>query len=102
MSRRDGVVPVAVKPVWCELNPRELCVAHLNPLVVASGVERRFHDEAGPRTGVGDQVDDHLMAGQRLPAPVLRDEAEEAMLDFVPLAGPRREVTDPKRQVEVV
>src|SRR6266705_3156876 len=102
MSRRDGVVPVAVKLVWRELNARERRVVHLNRLLVASGVERRFHDEARARAGVRDQVDDHLMARQRLPAPVLRDEAEEAMLDLVPLAGPWREVADPERQVEVV
>jgi hypothetical protein len=41
-----------------------------------------------------DQVDDHLVAGQRPAAPVLADVREQAVLDLVPLARAGREVTD--------
>ena len=43
--------------------------------------------EAGAGRGRADQLDDHGMREQRLAAPVLRDEGEQAMLDAVPFAG---------------
>ena len=45
-----------------------------------------------------DQVDDHLVAHQRLAAPVLADEREEPVLDLVPFARARREVADRDRR----
>ena len=42
--------------------------------------------------GGADQVHHHLVADQRLAAPVLGDVAEHAMLDLVPFAGAGREV----------
>ena len=41
-----------------------------------------------------DQLDHHLAADPRAPAPVLRDRREKATLDLVPLARSRRNVTD--------
>ena len=54
------------------------------------------------RGGAGDQVDDGLVAGQRTAAPVLRDEAEEALLDLAPLARPRRKMTHVEAQRNVI
>ena len=65
----------------CELEVSEVLVAHLDRGVVMVGVERGFHEEAGARRGRGDQVDDGLVADQGLAPPVLRDEAEQSMLD---------------------
>src|SRR5207249_1322013 len=45
---------------------------------------------------------DDLVTGQRTPAPVLGDEAEQPMLDLVPLAGPWWEVTHVQHQAQVV
>ena len=45
-----------------------------------------------------DQVDDDLVAGQGLAAPVRRDVGEQPVLDLVPLAGAGREVADGDRQ----
>jgi hypothetical protein len=50
--------------------------------------------ESGAGVGRADQVDDHFVGDQCSPAPVLRDEAEQAVLDFVPFAGAGREVAD--------
>jgi hypothetical protein len=69
----------------------------VGPLVEA-GVDL----QAGACGGRGDQVDDHLVADQGLAAPVLRDEREQAVLDLVPVAGARREVTDLDREPGVV
>jgi hypothetical protein len=42
------------------------------------------------------------MGNERLAAPVLGDEREKAVLDLVPLARPRREMTDRDRESEFV
>ena len=52
--------------------------------------------------GVGDQLDDDLMADQRLAAPVLGDEGEQAVLDAVPFAGAGRQMADGDRHPEFV
>src|SRR4051812_27415576 len=44
--------------------------------------------------GVRDEVDDHVVGEQRATAPVLRDVTEHPVLDLVPLARARREVSD--------
>ena len=56
---------------------REVLVGDLDREVVGVGVECGFHEEAGARGGRGDQIDDGLMADQRLAAPVLRDETKD-------------------------
>jgi len=45
-----------------------------------------------PRSGVGDQIDHHFVAAQRLTPPVLADVGEEPMLDLILFAGPRWKV----------
>jgi hypothetical protein len=50
----------------------------------------------------GDEIDNHLMAGQRTPALVERDLAEHPMLDLVPFAGAGRKVKDMELQASVV
>ena len=42
----------------------------------------------------GDELDDNLMADERLAAPVLGDVGEQSMLDPVPFAGAGRKVDD--------
>ena len=44
--------------------------------------------------GCGNQVDNHLIASQGPPSPVLRDPGKHAMLDAIPLAGARREMAN--------
>src|SRR5207302_10629635 len=44
--------------------------------------------------GCGNQIDDDAIADERLGAPVLTDEGEQAVLNLVPLAGARRQVVD--------
>lgn len=49
-------------------------------------VEAALNVEAFVRRRRADQLDDDLVADQRLAAPVLRGEGKEAMLDTIPLA----------------
>src|SRR3954451_4830057 len=82
--------------------PRELLVTDLDRDFVMIGVQGSLHDQARARRGTGDQADDRLEAEQRPATPVLRDEAEQPVLDLVPLAGPWWEVADQQRQAEFV
>jgi hypothetical protein len=77
---------------------RQLLIAHLHPKCIAAAVQFRADPQARLRGGRPDQLDDHLMAGQRSAAPVHRDRAEQPMLDPVPLGGPWRQVTHGDRQ----
>src|SRR6266446_7468951 len=52
--------------------------------------------------GGRDQLDDDAIADERLGAPVLADEGEEPMFDFVPLAGAGRQVADHDVEAELV
>ena len=88
--------------VGLELNGGELVVGDLDAGRVAGGVERGLDTQTGGRGGVGDQIDDHLVAGQRAAAPVERNLAEHSMLDLVPLAGAGRKMKDMKFYTAVV
>ena len=80
----------------------ELRVGYLDALWVGAGVEPGVNLQ--PRIGRGgvDQVDDDLVAFERLAAPVGPDEAEQSVLDPVPLARTGREVADGDRDPEEV
>ena len=69
---------------------------------VGGGVEFAADLQAGFGGGGGDELDDDLVADQRLAAPVLGDEQEEPMLDLVPLAGSGRQMADGDLQIEFV
>ena len=61
---------------------------------VARAIDVAGNGEACVGRGGGDQLDDDLMADERLAAPVLGDEGEQSMLDPVPFAGAGRQVGD--------
>ena len=63
-------------------------------VVVEAGVDL----QAGAGARRGDRVDDHLVGGQGPAAPVLGDEAEQAVFDFVPFRCAGREVADADRK----
>jgi Subunit ChlI of Mg-chelatase len=54
---------------------------------------RSLNTQSGPGLCTSDQINDHCMVHQWPPAPVLGDVAEHPMLDLIPLAGTRWEVT---------
>ncbi len=59
-------------------------------MAIGPFVEGAFDFQAGFGRGAADQLDDGRTAFERLSAPVLRDVAEQPMLDLVPLRGSRR------------
>src|SRR5271157_3675806 len=99
----DGWCSSTRRGTWrVSFDPGELLFADLNPGLVSLGIESGLHRQSGLCRRVGDEVHDHLVTGQRSAPPVLGDEAEEAMLDLVPLARSGWEVTDTKDQARVV
>src|SRR3954463_14117174 len=79
-----------------------LRLGDLDALGIGVGVEFAGDGEAGRRGRGGDQLDHGQATGQRATAPVLRDVAEEAVLDLVPLRGPGREVAHRDHQAGLV
>ena len=71
-----------------------LLIGHFESRLVDVGIDFAFDGQSCLRGGGSDQVDDDLMTDQRLTAPVLADEREEAVFYLVPFAGPRRKVAD--------
>src|SRR5450755_821246 len=76
------------------LTAASCAVVDFDPCLVVAGVQARVDLQAGAGRGRADQVDDHLQALKRPSAPVEADVAEHAMLDFVPLRRPGREMAD--------
>jgi hypothetical protein len=63
----------------------DLLVCDFDLLGVGGFVESGVDVQAGVGCGRGDQLDDDLVAGEWLAAPVEADEAEQSVLDLVPL-----------------
>src|SRR5271170_4524944 len=67
-----------------------LGIANLDALLVGARVERTLDLQASLGRGRRDQLDDGQSVRQRSAAPALRDMAEQAVLDLVPLRSTRR------------
>ena len=91
-----------MKVVAFDVDGLEFLVGHFRFQWVLGVVQGRFDPQALFGAGVGDQVNNHFVADQRAAAPVLRDVAEHAVFDFVPFAGPRREMTDMDRHRQCI
>ena len=77
-----------------KLEFRHLLIGNPEASLVDIGVDFAFHGQACGCCGCGDEINDDLMADERLAPPVLADKREKTVFDLVPLAGTRREVTD--------
>lgn len=90
----NDVVPLAMEGFWIDVNELEFGIRYLDSSRIGGPVELTAHLGPGGSGGVGDQVHDHLVAGERLAPPVVGDPGEEVVLHCVPFRGSRREVTD--------
>ena len=100
--RRDSVVPLAVELGALDVDGGHLRVRDDNAAGVLASVEFAAHRETGFGGGGRDQFDDDPVADERLGAPVLADEGEKPVFDFVPLAGAGRQVADHNVEAEFV
>ena len=98
----NGIVPFSMKGVSVDVEGVHLIVGDLDSLGVLIFVEYGMNDKPLARLGIGDQVDDDLVAREQDPLPVHADMGEEPMLDFVPFRGSRREVAHPDRPADLV
>ena len=80
----------------------QLRVGDQQASLVASLIELGFDAQAGCRSGVADQFDEGLEGAERTPAPLLRDVAEESVLDLVPFARARGEMRHVDAEAQVV
>jgi hypothetical protein len=83
-----------MKTVSPELEFGHLLIGDLDSGGIAVRIELAFHYQTRLCCGRSDEVDDDFMTDQRLASPVLADEREQTVFDFVPFAGTRWEVTD--------
>ena len=75
-----------------------LRIGHLDPIGKPPFVEFRSDPESGGRRSGPDQTDDDREAHEGFPSPVHGDVGEQAVLDPIPLARPRRKVARRERQ----
>src|SRR6266849_5995878 len=95
--RSDDVVPVPMEAVAFQVDAVHLIVGDSPAGGVFSAVQTTDNLKALGGRRPSDQVDDGFIVAQRLASPIRGDEREEAMLDLVPLAGARREMTHRQR-----
>src|SRR5258705_10391502 len=91
--RADRIVPFAMEGVAFEIDGIHFGVGHLDAGWIGVLIEFATNLQTSLRRCCSDQLDDDLMADERFAAPVAGDEREQAMLDLVPLAGARGQVT---------
>ena len=82
VSLRNGVVPVPVEFMSFERHRSQLCVAHLDALLINVGVRNCLDGETFLGGRGRDQFDDRAIGDERSSTPVHRDEAEHLVLNF--------------------
>src|SRR6186997_871215 len=91
-----------MKAVAVEVHVRDFLVTDFPPDRIRCGIELRPNLQTCRGGGCRDQVDNNLVADQRLAAPVLADEGEKTVLNLVPFAGTRRKVAHRNRHLKLV
>src|SRR5277367_5639224 len=90
----DGVIPLVMEGVAFDVEGRHFGVADSDALFIGIGVE--FAADRQSRLGCGrrDQLDDRRPAREWPATPILRDVAEQAVFDLVPLGCAGRIMAD--------
>src|SRR5271166_4399638 len=101
-SRAHGVVPFRMERVTLNVERLHLGIADLDALLVSARVQRALDFQAGLGCRRCDQLDDSQAIRERPAAPGLRDVAEQAVLDPVPLRCARRIMVDVEHEPGLV
>ena len=72
----------------------DLLVRDLDAQRIEIRIDLRTHLQARLGGGSRDEIDDDLMADQRLASPVLTDEREQPVFDLVPFTGAGRQMAN--------
>src|SRR2546426_1244865 len=86
--------------MWVQRQASHLRVGHHDARRIATLVQFRLDSQTGRGPRMANQRDDCFKGAERTPAPVLRDVAEEAVVDLVPFARARRGVRDADAEAE--
>src|SRR5437868_6009627 len=92
--RFNRIVPVAMEASLLDRESFHLRRLDLLANRIAPTIQSSLHAQPSLRSRIADEVDHRFVGRQRPTTPVLRDVAEEPVLDLVPLARARWEVTD--------
>src|SRR5271165_6462896 len=98
----DCIVPLAVEGVALDVDSGQFGFGDFDTAWIARAIEVAGNGESFDGRGGGDQLDDDLMADERLAAPVLGDVGEQSVLDAVPLAGAGRQMDDRHGEARLV
>src|SRR5438309_6519259 len=93
-SWRDGVVPIALEGIALNVEGSHFGIGDFDTFWIEALVDVASDGEAGLGGSGADQLNDDVVADERLAAPVLGDVGKEAMLDAVPFAGAGRQMGD--------
>lgn len=96
--RANGVVPLAMEGIRCKVEGMHLGIADHDLRWIVSPVGHTPHPQTRLRLCRADEMHDRRQRQQGTASPVLADEREQPMLNLVPFAGPRRQMTDMDRQ----
>ena len=99
---KDRVVPIAMELVSLDVKISIHVLLHFDSDGVVFWVQDGPYLEPLSRGGVGNQIDNHLMAGEGVATPVLGDVAKHPVFDLIPLAGPRRKVAHADAQAGLI
>jgi hypothetical protein len=94
ISGLDHVVPIiAVDMGWSQVDLGSFRIRHLCTGLVRGGVQGCLDASPRCRRRVRHEIDEHLLAHQRTPTPVVGEMAAQPMCNRVPCAGPRWKMT---------
>jgi hypothetical protein len=85
-----------------EVDGVELGIGDLDPFGVLVPIQFGAHREPSVGRRRRDQLDDRAIGSQWLAPPINADEWKEAVFDFVPFAGSRREMSNGNGKSELV
>src|SRR5271157_230703 len=87
-----------MKVMRFEVERLHLFLGNLDSASVGSAIQTSFDSQPGLGRSSSNQIDDTTVVRQWPTSPICADERKQTMLDFVPFAGPRWEVTHRDRQ----
>src|SRR5207342_2610736 len=98
----DCIVPLAVEGVTLDVDGGQFGFGDSYAAWIARAIDVTGNGESFAGRGGSDQLDDDLMADERLAAPVLGDVGEQSVLDAVPFAGAGRQMNDRHGEARLV
>src|SRR5215469_15707597 len=99
---RNHVVPLSVKVCWPDVQEGHFFLRDSDSFWVRIDIEIGLDGQSLARARVGNQIHDDLMSFQRTTPPIRRDVAKHPVLDFVPLRGTRRKMTNLDAQSDFI